>query len=39
VIRGERGERLVPLAAPFVAAVDLEAGRIVLHVPESVDAA
>lgn len=39
VIRGERGEYLVPLAAPFVDRVELGERRIVLHLPESVDAA
>ena len=38
VVRGPRGELLIPLAEDFVRAVDLEAGRMVVAVPETVDA-
>lgn len=34
VIRGDRGETMIPLAMPFIRRVDLEARRIVLSVPE-----
>jgi 16S rRNA processing protein RimM len=37
VVRGPRGELLVPLAEDFVRRVDLEGGRIVVAVPEMVD--
>ena len=38
VVRGPRGELLIPLAEDFVRAVDLGAGRMVVAVPEMVDA-
>jgi 16S rRNA processing protein RimM len=38
VVRGRCGELLVPLAEDFVRGVDLVAGRIVVAVPETVDA-
>jgi 16S rRNA processing protein RimM len=37
VVRGARGETLVPLARDFVRRVDLAEGRVVLVVPELVD--
>ena len=37
VVRGRRGELLIPLAEDFVRAVDLAAGRMVVAVPETVD--
>jgi 16S rRNA processing protein RimM len=37
VVRGPRGELLIPLAEDFVRAVDLGAGRMVVAVPEMVD--
>jgi 16S rRNA processing protein RimM len=37
VVRGARGETLVPLAEPFVRQVDLPGGRLVVVVPELVD--
>lgn len=37
VVRGPRGELLVPLAEDFVRRVDLEGGRLVVAVPEMVD--
>ena len=37
VVRGPRGETMVPLAASFIRAVDLAAGRVVVVVPELVD--
>ena len=37
VVRGPRGELLIPLAEAFVRAVDLAAGRMVVAVPEMVD--
>jgi 16S rRNA processing protein RimM len=37
VVRGPRGELLIPLAEAFVRAVDLGAGRMVVAVPEMVD--
>lgn len=36
VIRGERGETLVPLAEPFIQSVDLGARRLVVRLPEEV---
>jgi 16S rRNA processing protein RimM len=38
VVRGTGGETLVPLADAFVRAVDLDGGRLVVQVPELVDA-
>jgi len=38
VVRGPAGELLVPLAEDFVRRVDLEAGTMVVAVPETVDA-
>lgn len=38
VVRGPGGELLVPLAEDFVRSVDLAAGRMVVAVPETVDA-
>ena len=38
VVRGPAGELLVPLAEDFVRSVDLAAGRIVVALPETVDA-
>jgi 16S rRNA processing protein RimM len=38
VVRGPAGELLVPLAEDFVRSVDLAAGRMVVAVPETVDA-
>jgi len=38
VVRGPGGETLVPLADAFVRAVDLDGGRVVVQVPELVDA-
>lgn len=38
VVRGAGGETLVPLAGAFVRAVDLAGGRVVVQVPELVDA-
>ena len=38
VVRGPGGETLVPLADAFVRAVDLAGGRVVVQVPELVDA-
>ena len=38
VVRGANGETLIPLADAFVRAVDLEGGRVVVLVPELVDA-
>jgi 16S rRNA processing protein RimM len=38
VVRGPSGELLVPLAEDFVRSVDLAAGRMVVAVPETVDA-
>ncbi len=38
VVRGTGGETLVPLADAFVRAVDLDGGRVVVQVPELVDA-
>ena len=38
VVRGPAGELLVPLAEDFVRSVDLVAGRMVVAVPETVDA-
>jgi 16S rRNA processing protein RimM len=37
VVRGPRGETMVPLAESFVRTVDLAAGRVVVVVPELVD--
>jgi 16S rRNA processing protein RimM len=37
VLRGPRGETMVPLAESFVRSVDLAAGRVVVVVPELVD--
>jgi 16S rRNA processing protein RimM len=37
VVRGPRGELLIPLAEPFVRNVDLAGGRMVVAVPETVD--
>jgi 16S rRNA processing protein RimM len=37
VVRGPRGELLIPLAEAFVRRVDLEDGRMVVAVPETVD--
>ena len=37
VVRGSRGETMVPLAESFIRAVDLPAGRVVVVVPELVD--
>jgi 16S rRNA processing protein RimM len=37
VVRGPRGELLIPLAEAFVRAVDLGAGRMVVAIPEMVD--
>jgi len=37
VIRGERGETLVPLAAPFIEKVDLEMHRLVVKLPEEAE--
>jgi 16S rRNA processing protein RimM len=37
VVRGPRGETLVPLAASFIRRVDLAAGRLVVVVPELLD--
>jgi 16S rRNA processing protein RimM len=39
VVRGEGGESLIPLAAPFVTRVDLSRGLLVAVLPELVDAA
>jgi 16S rRNA processing protein RimM len=39
VVRGEEGEALIPLAAPFVHQVDLRGGVLVAAIPELVDAA
>jgi 16S rRNA processing protein RimM len=38
VVRGPNGETLIPLADAFVRAVDLPGGRLVVRVPELVDA-
>jgi len=38
VVRGTEGETLIPLADAFVRSVDLSAGRVVVVVPELVDA-
>jgi len=38
VVRGTGGETLIPLAEPFIRAVDLAAGRLVAERPELVDA-
>ena len=38
VVRGPRGETLIPLADAFVRRVDLAGGRVVVRVPELVDA-
>ncbi len=38
VLRGPRGETLLPLAQDFIRRVDLEGGRVVVVVPETVDA-
>jgi 16S rRNA processing protein RimM len=38
VVRGPRGETLIPLAEAFVRQVDLSGGRVVVLVPETVDA-
>jgi 16S rRNA processing protein RimM len=38
VIRGDQGETLIPLADAFVTAVDVQGGRMVVRVPEMVDA-
>jgi len=38
VVRGPRGELLIPLAEGFVRRVDLAGGRLVVDVPETVDA-
>jgi 16S rRNA processing protein RimM len=38
VVRGPNGETLIPLAAAFVRQVDLSGGRVVVRVPELVDA-
>ena len=37
VVRGARGETMVPLAEAFVREVDLAGGRLVVTVPELVD--
>ena len=37
VVRGPRGELLIPLAEAFVRRVDLAGGRLVVAVPEMVD--
>lgn len=37
VVRGSRGETMVPLAESFIRAVDLPKGRVVVVVPELVD--
>ena len=37
VVRGSRGETMVPLAESFIRAVDLAKGRVVVVVPELVD--
>jgi 16S rRNA processing protein RimM len=37
VVRGPRGETMVPLAESFIRTVDLAAGRVVVVVPELVD--
>jgi len=37
-VRGPGGETLIPLADAFVRAVDLPGGRVVVRVPELVDA-
>jgi 16S rRNA processing protein RimM len=37
VVRGPRGETMVPLAESFIRSVDLAAGRVVVVVPELVD--
>jgi 16S rRNA processing protein RimM len=39
VIRGARGETLLPLAEPFLREVDLAARRLVVAIPESVEVA
>ena len=39
VIRGARGETLLPLAAPFLRQVDLEGRRLVVKLPEMVELA
>jgi 16S rRNA processing protein RimM len=38
VIRGDRGETLIPLADEFVKSVDLGAGRMMVRVPETLNA-
>ena len=38
VVRGDKGELLIPLAESFVRRVDLEGGRMVVAVPETLDA-
>jgi ribosomal 30S subunit maturation factor RimM len=38
VVRGPNGETLIPLADAFVLRVDLAGGRVVVRVPELVDA-
>jgi ribosomal 30S subunit maturation factor RimM len=39
VVRGGAGESLIPLAEAFVRRVDLVGGRMVVAIPETVDAA
>jgi ribosomal 30S subunit maturation factor RimM len=34
VVRGSAGETLIPLAAPFIQTVDVDAGRLVATLPE-----
>jgi 16S rRNA processing protein RimM len=38
VVRGSAGETLIPLAEAFVRTVDLAAGRLVVEIPETVEA-